>query len=72
MTKALVGKYNEESGEGSILIDESFRKEDPLFRADVLKDWLNEIELEYEMAVKDLHHYLETMRTNSEKHNGNV
>jgi hypothetical protein len=43
------------SGEGEVVIDQEFMARDPLYRADVLGDWINAINQLYEAAVIELH-----------------
>lgn len=43
------------NGEAEFSTSDWFEKLDPLLRADILRDILHCVEIEYERAVKDLH-----------------
>lgn len=48
-------KWRLDDGEGSIGNLEEFRKFDPLLRADLLKDWIGDLNVEYEKALEEFH-----------------
>lgn len=43
-------KADFENGEGAVKLPDDFLNEDPLLRADILKDWLYFLEIEYGKA----------------------
>ena len=43
-----------ESVEGNLGNLENWRKQDGLFRADILQDWIGLLQQEYELALKDM------------------
>ena len=55
MRKKLTLRADFDSGEGSIGNIEAWRQEHSgLLRADILKDWLYELSIEYELAVSQI------------------
>ena len=44
-----------DNGEGFVALTEAFRKSDALLRADVLRDWISELQDEYRKARDDMH-----------------
>jgi hypothetical protein len=53
MKKKLTLKADFSNGEGSIGNVAEWRENEPLLRADILKDWIYELQQEYDLAVKE-------------------
>jgi len=43
-----------ENGSGSVELSDRFKDADPLLRADILQDWIDELYQEYEKAVSEM------------------
>lgn len=43
-----------DSGEGNLRLSEDFLSSDALLRADVLKDWVNELTYLYKQAIEEM------------------
>jgi hypothetical protein len=46
-------KVERDVGEGEVDLRKWFLKSTPIFRADVLKDWITELQAEYDKAVAE-------------------
>lgn len=46
-------KYNQGTGEGGVILSDKFNSMNSLFRADVLKDWIRDLEQAYKEASGD-------------------
>jgi hypothetical protein len=44
-----------DSGEGDVVFSERFMRQDPLFRADVLQDWINILQESHSKATTELY-----------------
>jgi hypothetical protein len=54
MKKKLILKADFVNGEGSVGNIDEWREHDALLRADILKDWIYDLQQEYDLAVKEL------------------
>ena len=46
-------REDQECGEGEVVFDQAFLDADWLYRADVLKDWIYDLQKEYDRALDD-------------------
>lgn len=59
--------YDRGSEAGEIKLHPKFRGEDPLFRLDVLKDWMGELQDEYNRAFQDFKDQVRAARAASDE-----
>jgi hypothetical protein len=46
--------FSSADGEGAVIFKEEFENLDPLLKADILKDWIADLDAHYNQAVKQV------------------
>jgi|TARA_Y100000310_G_scaffold202006_2_gene202095 hypothetical protein len=62
MTTVLTLRADLDSGEGDVPLTSKFDKLSPLMKADLLKDWIGELEVLYEEALYDFNSEMDSLR----------
>jgi hypothetical protein len=57
--------YCEDAGEGDVKMPKKFMDESPLFRVDVLGDWIHDLTRLHEEATKEMHEEWAVLREKS-------
>jgi hypothetical protein len=59
-------KIDWDNGEGDVCLPEPFLKDHPLFRLDVLKDWIGVLERHYDEAYSEFRAGFKNVRTKND------